>query len=599
MAMERSSAFKWWPYFGFCLICVVATGIVCQRIVADAIARQAEADRLMASGGNVGPTADSLRAGPALADDKSAPSADGLPESAGDTQSGAGPRQADRVATIATDQDMPAPVAILMAESLPVSIAYDSRVHEVTPVDALTPENRDELIVEATAPPIETPPVVVPPPAVPPAVAPSLEQPEKVVAATPAVDAMVPENSAPLLLAHDQPTPVPPSSPGDDREAIALGRELFMHVWKPDDPLASGDGLGPVFNAASCAQCHFQGAEGGSGSNAHNVKTFEVLPRKVGDSIISGVIHANSTSVGYHDRETIRSVTSLYPEQVRTARRTIPAVRQVDINTPPLWGNGLIDQLTDKQLFEHRHATGTPHGRLRRLPDGRYGRFGWKGQFATLREFVAGACANEIGLSNETAQQMVPNQYRPDVSASHDLTEAQVDAMVKYVASLPAPRQVMPTDNEQRSMAERGRRYFGTIGCTKCHPHNLGDLKGVFSDFQLHSVVDPTKSASSPYYAPGPLVIQPPKKDPSLTEWKTPPLWGVADTAPYWHDGSAPTLREAILKHADEAEPVRENFLKLPEAQQESVIAFLHTLRAPQIAEPPVVADEAVSQTGN
>lgn len=595
MAMERSSAFKWWPYFGFCLICIVATGVVCQQIVADAIARQAEQDRLMAADGDavheVGPD----EQGAELAGDKAASSAIAASHAA--TAEVTAP--AGKEATASPNQETPAPVAILMAESLPVSIAYEARadeapVDDIKPVDALTPENTSELVVEANAPSIEIPSAVVPI-----VVAPLVDQPAASIAATPAVDALVPENSGPLLLSHDQPVAVPPSSLADDREAIALGRELFMHVWKPADPLASGDGLGPVFNASSCAQCHFQGAEGGSGSNAHNVKTFEVLPRKNGDSIISGVIHANSTSVGYSNRETIRSVTSLYPEQVRTARRTIPAVRQVDINTPPLWGNGLIDQLTDKQLFEHRHATGTPHGRLRRLPDGRYGRFGWKGQFATLREFVAGACANEIGLSNETAQQMVPNQFRPDVSAAHDLTEAQVDAMVKYVASLPAPRQVMPTDNEQRSMAERGRRFFSTIGCTKCHPHNVGDLKGVFSDFQLHSVVDPTKSAGSPYYAPGPLVIQPPKKEPSLTEWKTPPLWGVADTAPYWHDGSAPTLREAILKHADEAEPARESFLKLPEAHQESVIAFLHTLQAPRIAEPAMSPETSADQAAN
>ncbi len=587
MAMERASVFKWWPYFGFCLICVVATGIVCQRIVADAIARQAEEDRLMASGADAVSAAKADQQTAVPTDAKSTSLADATPDSPANVPAAA-------AAPVSPKQDTPAPVAILMAESLPVSIAYGSPEYDVTPVDALTPENSDELLVEGMAPPIETPPVVIPP-----VIPTPVDQPAAIVAATPPTDALVPENCAPLVLVHDQPVPVPQSSPDNDRELIALGRELFMHVWKPADPLASGDGLGPVFNAASCAQCHFQGAEGGSGSNAHNVKTFEVLPRKMGDSIISGVIHASSTSVGYHDRETIRSVTGLYPEQVRTARRTIPAVRQVDINTPPLWGNGLIDQLTDKQLFEHRHATGTPHGRLRRLPDGRYGRFGWKGQFATLREFVAGACANEIGLSNETAQQMLPNQFRPDVSAAHDLTEAQVDAMVKYVASLPAPRQVMPTDNEQRSMAERGRRQFSTIGCTKCHPHNLGDLKGVFSDFQLHSVVDPTKSAGSPYYAPGPLVIQPPKKEPSLTEWKTPPLWGVADTAPYWHDGSAPTLREAILKHADEAEPAREGFLKLPETQQESVIAFLHTLRASLIPESPVIPDAPVSQVAN
>ena len=48
----------------------------------------------------------------------------------------------------------------------------------------------------------------------------------------------------------------------DVRESQA-GRDLFLHEWTPGDPLASsGDGLGPVFNAKSCAACHQQGGVG-------------------------------------------------------------------------------------------------------------------------------------------------------------------------------------------------------------------------------------------------------------------------------------------------------------------------------------------------
>ena len=40
---------------------------------------------------------------------------------------------------------------------------------------------------------------------------------------------------------------------------------MFEREWQPNDPLAHGDGLGPVFNAKSCAACHFQGGVGGGG----------------------------------------------------------------------------------------------------------------------------------------------------------------------------------------------------------------------------------------------------------------------------------------------------------------------------------------------
>src|SRR5439155_26410622 len=67
--------------------------------------------------------------------------------------------------------------------------------------------------------------------------------------------------------------------PSAKASEIAEGRELFEHEWVPNDPLARGDGLGPVFNARSCASCHFQGGLGGAGGLEHNALSFEVFPR--------------------------------------------------------------------------------------------------------------------------------------------------------------------------------------------------------------------------------------------------------------------------------------------------------------------------------
>ncbi|MEM9368148.1 MAG: di-heme oxidoredictase family protein, partial [Planctomycetota bacterium] len=67
-------------------------------------------------------------------------------------------------------------------------------------------------------------------------------------------------------------------------------------------------------------------------------------------------------------------------------------------------------------------------------------------------------------------------------------------------------------------------------------------------------------------------------------EWRTPPLWGVADTAPYLHDGRAETLQQAILLHGGEAQSSRDAFADLAEWKQEQLVAFLSSLRAPQTA---------------
>src|SRR5438445_2952874 len=65
-----------------------------------------------------------------------------------------------------------------------------------------------------------------------------------------------------------------------DHSMAQVGRALFEHEWKPNDPLANGgDGLGPVFNAKSCVACHMQNGTGGSGGVAQNVTTFALRPK--------------------------------------------------------------------------------------------------------------------------------------------------------------------------------------------------------------------------------------------------------------------------------------------------------------------------------
>src|SRR5690349_5347693 len=76
---------------------------------------------------------------------------------------------------------------------------------------------------------------------------------------------------------------------------IQAGKVLFTHAWKPNDPLCpDGDGLGPVYNATSCAACHRQGGLGGAGGEEHNVTTFVIEPSDPGGKVREGVIHAHA-----------------------------------------------------------------------------------------------------------------------------------------------------------------------------------------------------------------------------------------------------------------------------------------------------------------
>ncbi len=73
----------------------------------------------------------------------------------------------------------------------------------------------------------------------------------------------------------------------------------------------------------------------------------------------------------------------------------------------------------------------------------------------------------------------------------------------------------------------------------------------------------------------------PPNDGPSPGEWRTPPLWGVADSATYLHDGRAPTLKTAIEMHGGQGARSARNFNSLSNTEQDQVITFLRTLRAP------------------
>jgi CxxC motif-containing protein (DUF1111 family) len=257
------------------------------------------------------------------------------------------------------------------------------------------------------------------------------------------------------------------------------------------------------------------------------------------------------------------------------------------INTPTLFGAGKIDRIpgyTIRAQQAKRIVQGIEQdlelkfqragvGRVRVLSDGRIGKFGWKAQFATLDEFVANACAVEVGLTTPSRKQHKPQQHVEDPNAKPDLDRQQFTQLVSYVARLPAPGMVLPSSSADQARVKRGEELFGTVGCAECHTPDLGGAQGVYSDFCLHDITDPEVSN----YEVNPQVPVP-DDHPKASEWKTPPLWGVAQTAPYLHDGSATNLEMAIEAHAGQAKSVRESYRNLPQADREAVLMFLNSL---------------------
>src|SRR5262249_10270635 len=109
----------------------------------------------------------------------------------------------------------------------------------------------------------------------------------------------------------------------------------------------------------------------------------------------------------------------------------------------------------------------------------------------------------------------------------------------------------------------------------------LGAVEGIYSDLLLHRMGAPLVGGGS-YNEPPPVIPDfKSGEEPRPDEWRTPPLWGVADSAPYLHDGRAASLEEAIRLHGGQGADAAQRFAKLGPAGQAPLIAFLKTLRAP------------------
>jgi mono/diheme cytochrome c family protein len=276
-------------------------------------------------------------------------------------------------------------------------------------------------------------------------------------------------------------------------------------------------------------------------------------------------------------------------------------VRTDSVQPTSLFGAGWIDLISDKAVRHNQRSrqagavlremnldfASVPVGRVPVTADGRVGKFGWKAQFADLSDFVAAACANELGLGTPELPQATPLAASGYESAP-DLDRKQFRALVAFVKTLPKPVEALPADPADRESAARGKELFRSVGCADCHVPDLGGVRGVYSDFLLYNLNDLVPNGA-PYAPDPPRPLRLPERPahlPKPEEWKTPPLWGVADSEPYFHDGASPTLESAIDRHRGDAKGVTARLRELSAADQAAVVAFLKTLKAPPDALP-------------
>jgi len=232
--------------------------------------------------------------------------------------------------------------------------------------------------------------------------------------------------------------------------------------------------------------------------------------------------------------------------------------------------------------------------------------FGWKGSFATVRDAVEDALLVHHGMQSALLAATAPPERvgpfaRPDPDGDgvvEEIAEGQVTALTLYVALQEVP-QIAPPEDEMVLLFATGRGLFDTIGCATCH---VPSLRLDSTRFALDSrdggptrQVDLSREGAEPRIATGsPEVflwsdLRRHDMGPALAEARrdrgagprellTRPLWGLARSRPYLHDGRAPTIEEAIFAHDGEAREARERYEALAEADRAAVRVFLTSL---------------------
>ncbi len=346
-----------------------------------------------------------------------------------------------------------------------------------------------------------------------------------------------------------------------------------------EEPVAAENGLGPLYNATSCVDCHQNPVTGGNS---------QVSEMRAGHMEHGVFVNPPGGISLVHDRATSRQIQQRIP-----ASEDIHAFRM----STSILGLGYVEAVDDQTLLdlakeEAKLSDGRIHGQAIMVPIleapgvSRVGRFGWKDQHASLLSFAADADQGEKGVTSRLLPTEMPYFGRPVDAFNQDTTEPNdTEGDIDFYASFMRATKAPPR-GEITPEVQAGAAVFHKIGCDLCHTSTLqtapagtslnGGLFVIppalgsktihpFSDFLLHDV------------GTGDGIVQNGGPE-SRNKLRTPPLWGLRTRGRLLHDGSASDLTTAIQRHDGEARNTRQQVRNLRRDDMKSLLAFLNSL---------------------
>ena len=363
-------------------------------------------------------------------------------------------------------------------------------------------------------------------------------------------------------------------------------------VFEERDDIAKG--LGPVYNAQSCAECHQNPVTGGISQitefRCGHLDGFGNFVDCAGGSLIND-----------------RAINARIQERRPTNAETVFTFR-TSLNT---LGDGFVEAIDSNTLVAIANAQpnqsgGQIGGQFITVPVAeannslRGGRFGWKNQQASLLSFASDAYLNEQGITNRlnlvensslgtsvAAYDTVPDNT-PCATIPNTICGEDPDDDISEFADFMRASKAPPRDTFGLNGTDvaAGDSLFNSVGCAICHVRNIttspagtvinggaftvpaalgNKIIHPFGDFLLHTV------------GTGDGIVQNGGQS-TANKLRTAPLWGMRTRGRLMHDGETTNRNDAILRHAGEATGVINNYRNLSTTQKNQLLTFLQSL---------------------
>lgn len=424
----------------------------------------------------------------------------------------------------------------------------------------------------------------------------------------------------------------------DGEFKFRLGNAIFRKLWvSAPASTKSSDGLGPLFNARGCQNCHFKDGRGhppsanwpdddavsmvlrlsipsadAHGDRARSDRNDGPIPeptygRQLQDLAIQG--HDGEGHIHVRYRESAQKLDDGTEISLRRPDYSITGLKYGPLHpktmlsarvAPQMIGLGLLEAIPAQDISawadpDDRDGDGIS-GVARQVWSPvknklALGRFGWKAGAASIFDQSVSAFSDDMGLSTRlqpdasgdcsNAQprcRTAPNGKSPDKD-DHEVSDELLDLVVFYAQNLAVPKRRGADHPDILS----GKSVFNSIGCAKCHRPTFTTGKIDGQPHLSNQKIWPYTDMLLHDMGDG-LADNRPENGATGREWRTAPLWGIGLTkvvsghTNFLHDGRARNLTEAILWHGGEAASAREAFRNLAKSDREALLKFIASL---------------------